>query len=227
MNMNVAAELKKNYLFENLPEAVLGEISLFCRPTRYSRKTFLFNEGDLADGFYLLVSGKVIVFKVSEEGKEQIIHIVEPGQTFAEASVFSGGTYPAFARAIDESWVLYIPKKEFLEMLKNKPEISIRMLSSMSAWLRRMVDLVEDLSLKDVEARFLRFLKNSMEKKGVRIDRHTEIELDVDKAVIASKINAVPETFSRMLKRLSEKNVIEVTKNKIKIISPDVLEKTP
>jgi CRP/FNR family transcriptional regulator len=111
-----------------------------------------------------------------------------------------------------------------MDMLTEKPDIAIRMLSSMAAWLRRMVDLVEDLSLKDVEARFLRFLKNRMERQGIDIDKDTEIELDVDKAVIAAKINAVPETFSRMLKRLSEKNVIEVKRNRIRIISPEALE---
>lgn len=222
--MDVARELKKNFLFENLPDDILKEIAAFCRPSTFSRKSVIFHEGDPAEGFYLLVAGKVIVFKVSFEGKEQVIHIVEPEQTFAEASVFSGGTYPAFAKAIEDSQLIFIPKKEFLDKLTEKPEIAIRMLSSMAAWLRRMVDLVEDLSLKDVEARFLRFLKNRLERTGAAIDKDTEIELDVDKAVIAAKINAVPETFSRMLKRLSEKKIIEVRRNRIRIISPEVLE---
>jgi CRP-like cAMP-binding protein len=224
MNMNIPGELKKNFLFQDLPEDVLGEIALFCRPSRFKRKTFIFDEGDPADGFYLLVSGKVIIFKISAEGKEQVIHIIEPGQTFAEATVFSGETYPAFAKTIDDSQLVFIPKNDFLNKVREKPEIAIRMLSSMSAWLKRMVELVEDLSLKDVEARFLRFLKNRLELKGVKIGKDTEIELDVDKAVIAAKINAVPETFSRMLKRLSDKNVIEVKRNKIRIISPEALD---
>lgn len=224
MNMNIPGELKKNFLFQDLPEDVLGEIALFCRLSRFKRKTFIFDEGDPADGFYLLVSGKVIIFKISAEGKEQVIHIIEPGQTFAEATVFSGETYPAFAKTIDDSQLVFIPKNDFLNKVREKPEIAIRMLSSMSAWLKRMVELVEDLSLKDVEARFLRFLKNRLELKGVKIGKDTEIELDVDKAVIAAKINAVPETFSRMLKRLSDKNVIEVKRNKIRIISPEALD---
>ncbi len=222
--MDVTSALKKNFLFQNLPDDALAEIARFCRQSRFSRKSLLFNEGDNAEGFYLLVSGKVIVFKVSAEGKEQVIHIVEPGQTFAEASVFSGGTYPAFAKTIEDSLLVFIPKKEFMNMLAEKPDIAIRMLSSMAAWLRRMVDLVEDLSLKDVEARFLRFLKTRLERTGVDIEKDTVIELDVDKAVIAAQINAVPETFSRMLKRLSEKNVIEVKRNRIRVLSPEVLE---
>ncbi len=224
MNMDIPGELKKNLLFQDLPDDVLAEIALFCRPSRFKRKTFIFDEGDSADGFYLLVSGKVIIFKISAEGKEQVIHIVEPGQTFAEATVFSGETYPAFAKTIDDSQLVFIPKNDFLNKVREKPEIAIRMLSSMSAWLKRMVELVEDLSLKDVEARFLRFLKDRLERKGVKIGKDTEIELDVDKAVIAAKINAVPETFSRMLKRLSDKNVIEVKRNKIRIISPEALD---
>lgn len=219
-SMSITKDLRRSVLFEQLEEKDLDELSGFCRKIRVDKKAILFNEGDEANGFYLLLTGRFAIFKLSDEGKEQILHFVEPGQTFAEGAVFAGGAYPASARSLNRSELIFIPRKEFMKELRNKPDIAIRMLYSMSLWLKRMVELAEDLSLKDVEARFLRFIKNAAKREGKPLSKGTEVELGMEKSVIAAKINAVPETFSRMLKKLSTKKIIEVTRTKIKIIDP-------
>lgn len=223
--MDLTRALKKTFLFESLTEGELQKIASFCRTLKVSKKGIVFHEGDSAEGFYVLSSGKVVVYKISEEGKEQVIHIVEQGQTFAEGAVFSGKSYPASAKTLTDSKIIYVPKEPFFTLLSENPEITPKILHSMSIWLKKLVDVIEDLSLKDVESRFLRFLVTRMEKKGIPIETDRIFELEVEKSVIASKINATPETFSRMLRRLIEKKILEVKRNKIRILKPEVLKK--
>lgn len=224
VTMDISSALKKTFLFESLSPEELKEISSFCKLSTPRKKTLLFSEGDKAEGFFVLSKGKVAVFKMSEEGKEQILHIVDPFQSFAEAAVFSRQSYPASARTLSDSTIIHIPKKHFFQLLRDKPDITPKILHSMSIWLKRLVDVIEDLSTKDVESRFLRYLDGRMAEKGYKREGGIELLLDVEKSVIASKINVTPETFSRMLKRLVDKGVLEVKGNRIKLLKPELLK---
>ncbi len=222
--MNVRDYLKRTPIFEGISPENLELVSSFSKLVKFPRKTLIFSEGEKAKGFYAVVEGKVAVFKTSYEGKEQILHIVEPPHTFAEAAVFGGNEYPASCRTLTDTTLVFVPKKELLSALKENHELSLQILRSLSIWLRRMVDLVEDLTLRDVEERFIKFLKETAEKEGIPPGDGQVIRFDVEKSVIASKIHAAPETFSRMLKRMTEKGLIEVKGPQIKVLDWSIFE---
>jgi CRP-like cAMP-binding protein len=211
--------LRKTPLLSTLPDDDLRRIADLAVSRRFARKEAVFREGDRADGFFIVSSGKVKVFKLSGEGKEQVLHVLEAGQTFAEAVIFEGGGYPAHAEALTDAELLLLPKRPFVDLLERHPKVAIRMLASLSRWLKRMTDLAESLSLKDVETRLVFYLSEELKARGIPAKDGAELELAIGKNVLASRLGTVPETFSRTLKKLQDDGLIDVRGKRIRILS--------
>jgi CRP-like cAMP-binding protein len=211
--------LRKTPLFATLPDDDLRRVADLALSRRFAKKEAVFREGDRADGFFIVASGKVKVFKLSGEGKEQILHVLEAGQTFAEAVIFEGGGYPAHAEALTDAELLFLPKRPFVALLERHPVVAIRMLASLSRWLKRMTDLAESLSLKDVETRLVLYLSEELKARGIPARDGAELELPVGKNVLASRLGTAPETFSRTLKKLQDDGLIAVRGKRIRIVS--------
>jgi CRP/FNR family transcriptional regulator len=215
--------LRKTPLFSSLPDDDLRRVAAIAVLRRYAKKEAIFREGDRADGFFVISSGKVKVFKLSDEGKEQVLHVLEPGQSFAEAAIFEGGVYPAHAEALADSEILLLPKRAFIDLVEKNPKVALRMLASLSKWLKRMTDLVESLSLRDVEARLVFYLSEELKARGIPLKDGAELELTIGKNVLASRLGTVPETFSRTLKKLQDDGLIGVRGKRIRIVSAESL----
>ena len=223
MTFPIAETLRKSPLFANLPPDDLRRVEGIASVRRHAKKESVFREGDRADGFFVVASGRVKVFKLSEEGKEQVLHLLGPGQSFAEATIFEGGTYPAHAEALDETELVYLPKRPFTDMLEKNPRIALRMMASLSRWLKRMTDLVDSIALRDVETRLVKFLSDEMKGRGVPVKDGAVYVLDVTKNVLASRLGTVPETFSRTLKKLQEEGKIQVKGKQIRVLDAEAL----
>ena len=222
--MDIEAALKKCPLFSGLEDREIAEVKAISTSRRYPRGTPIFSEDEEAKGFFVLISGRVKVYKLSPEGKEQILHIISPGETFAEAALFAGSTYPAFAESLGETRVLYFSKQGFLNLIRRNPQISLNMIASLSHWLRKFVSLVEELSLKDVSARLSKYLVDLSVKSGRSSDRGVEFELDISKSQLASQLGTISETLSRALRKLRDRKIIEVEGKKITILQKEALE---
>ena len=223
MTLRPTDVLRKTPLFATLPDADLRRVSDLAVSRRFSKKEAVFREGDRADGFFIVGSGKVKVFKLSGEGKEQILHVLEAGQTFAEAVIFEGGVYPAHAEALTDADLLFLPKRPFVDLLERTPGVAVRMLASLSRWLKRMTDLAESLSLRDVETRLVFYLSEELKARGIPPKDGAELDLPIGKNVLASRLGTVPETFSRTLKKLQDDGLIEVRGKRIRIVSAERL----
>ncbi|MEI7959208.1 MAG: Crp/Fnr family transcriptional regulator, partial [Verrucomicrobiota bacterium] len=157
-NLAIANSLRACALFDGIAAEDLESIATFVVPKALNKGDYLFHEGSPAEGFYVVRSGSINVHRVSPAGREQVISVFRAGQSFAEAAVASQGGYPADARALEASNVLLVPKTDFVELLRRRPELALRMLASMSQHLRVIVGLVDDLTLKDVETRLANWL---------------------------------------------------------------------
>src|SRR3972149_3496495 len=167
MVVAMSETLRKTPLFFNLPPEDLSRIAGISSLRHCAKRETVFREGDRADGFYVVVSGSVKVFKPAEDGKEQVLHILKAGQSFAEATIFEGGVFPANAEALCDGDLLFLPKRPFIDLLEKNPKMALRVLGSLSKWLKRMTDLVENLALRDVEARLVFFVSEEMKRLGV------------------------------------------------------------
>ena len=215
--------LRKTPLFATLPEDDLRRVADLAVSRRFAKKEAVFREGDRADGFFIVVSGKVKVFKLSGEGKEQVLHVLEAGQTFAEAVIFEEGGYPAHAETLTDAELYFLPKRPFVDLLERHPNVAIRMMASLSRWLKRMTDLAESLSLKDVETRLIFYISEEFKARGIPPKDGAELDLPIGKNVLASRLGTVPETFSRTLKKLQDDGLIGVRGKRIRILSAERL----
>ena len=122
---------------------------------------------------------------------------------------------------------MFLPKRQFIELIEKNPKIALRMLASMSRWLKRMTDLVESIALRDVEARLVRFVSEDMASRGMPIADGAVYEFPVSKNVLASRLGTVPETFSRTLKKLQDEGKIRVRGKQLRILDAGTLFDTP
>jgi CRP/FNR family transcriptional regulator len=218
-----ADDLKPNIrdlpLFSALSVAEMRQLMRQSSVRAYKRHEIVFMEGDPYAGLYLVLSGRVKVFKTNPEGKEQIIHLVGPREPFADVPLFTGGPYPATAQALEDTRVLFIAKQAFLDLLQGNPEISLRMLGAFAKRLRRMVQLVEKLSLKEVTTRLAHYLLDESKNAA-----HSTFQLPISKANLAAYLGTIPETLSRSLRELEDNGIISVQGRQIIIHNQQMLQ---
>jgi CRP/FNR family transcriptional regulator len=205
-------------LFAGLPPADLEKIADTTVAKSLEKDEYLFREGAVAQGFYIVQRGAVNIHRVTAVGKEQTIHVFRAGDSFAEAALASPTGYPADARAQEPTQVLLVQKDGFTALLRRQPELALRMLGSMSSHLRVLVGQIEDLTLKDVETRLANWLiKRCPNPQG---EAPVDIELTVTKRVLAAELGTVGETLSRTLAKFRKQKLVGVTGKTVTILSP-------
>jgi len=218
--MKISDEIAKASLFNGLPADHLEGLAQICLDQKFEKGQSLFSEGGSAKGFYLVVAGKIKIYKLSLEGKEQILHIFGPGEICGEVPVFAGGSYPANADAIEPTTALFFPRSSFVELIRREPSIALNMLGILSRRLRQFTHLVEDLSLKEVPGRLAAYLIFLGERSG----GPEILELDVTKAQLASLLGTIPETLSRILAKMAQQGILAVEGRKITLLDRKALE---
>lgn len=203
----LAHSLRACELFAGLPAADLEAIATFSILKPLPKGTHLFREGETSEGFYVVQRGAVSVHRVSPAGKEQVIRVFRAGDSFAEATLATGTGYPADARAVEASTVVLIPRTPMLTLLAHRPDLALRMLGAMSQHLRVLVGLVDDLTLKDVETRFLNWL---LKRCGRDARGAASVELASTKRVLAAELGTSSETLSRTFAKLREEGLLDV-----------------
>jgi CRP/FNR family transcriptional regulator len=216
--------LRRCPLFAGLKEEDLKKIKAIASLKQVGKKEVLFSDGEEAKGFYVILSGKIKLYKISPEGKEQILHVVSAPDAFAEAALFLEGSYPAFAEALIDSQLLFFPKRDFIHLIERNPQLSINMIVSLSHFLRRFASLIEELSLKEVSSRIAKYLIDLSLKSAKEGKIPKEVELDLSKTQLASKLGTISETLSRTLAKMKAKGIIDVKKNRILILNRGTLE---
>ena len=217
----IAATFRSCQLFSGLPPSVLEAIAAFSLLRNVPKGGYLFREGDPAEGFYVVQKGALNVHRVSGAGKEQVIYVFRAGESMAEASLASERGYPASARALEPSGVVVVPKAPFLALIARRPDLGLRMLASMSQHLRVLVGLVEDLTLKDVETRFLNWLVKRCPRGATGA---AVVELGSTKRVLAAELATSSETLSRTFAKLRDEKLIVVRGATVRIASVAALQ---
>lgn len=207
--------LRQNPLFSGLDEKGLGMVEGIAVLKTVKRGAVLFSQGDGAHGFYLVVSGKIKIYRLSPQGQEYVMRIVGPSETIAEAAVFSGKSYPASAEAIEDSRLYYLSKSDFLSIIQESPQLALNMMTGLSLLLRQLAQQVEDLSLKEVSARLGRFFLEEAEKVSPLPGNGLNIPLTLKKSLLASRLGTIGETLSRTLAKMKQKEIIDIHKNVI------------
>ncbi len=201
-------------LWRGLPEEQVDQLAKIAIAQTYTKGEIIFQAGDEGSGFFIVVSGRIKVYKTSVEGKEQILHLFVAGDHFAEVPAFDGQNFPASAMALETSELLFFPRTSFLNLLQEQPSLAIKILGVFARHLRIMAQLVEDLSLKEVPGRVATYLLYLSDRNN----SSDTVELDMTKSQLAALLGTIPETLSRVFAKLSAEDIINTNGSTIKLL---------
>jgi CRP/FNR family transcriptional regulator, dissimilatory nitrate respiration regulator len=219
--MKKTIEIIKNIsAFSGLSPAQLEEVRRIAVKREFTKGDPVFFEGDRGNGFYIVVDGLVKVFKLAPDGKEQILHIIGPGEPFGEVAVFAGRSFPANAEALADSLLLFFPRDAFVNLISRNPSLALQMLAVLSMRLRQFAVQVENLSLKEVPGRLASYLLLLADEQ----DDPQRAELPIPKGQLASLLGTIPETLSRIFTKMAAQGLIEVNGRNIRIVDRAGLE---
>lgn len=211
----LSRSLKDLPFFAGLGDRELDEIASIGIDKKYEKGETIFCEAEPVRGLFILKEGLVKIYKLSPEGKEQILHFVYPGETFAGAPIFlKKAHYPASAECEEDSTVIMIPRENLFGLIKTNSAFALKILESFSMYLNDLVSLVEDLSLKDVAKRLAKFLLET-----------NLIDTNLTKTEIASRLGTVREVISRTLSMFQSKGLIKLRGKTILITDKSRLSK--
>lgn len=217
--MRIIDHLAKVPLFAGLTSDQLAELSMILTDQEIKRGQIIFSEGDPGIGFYIVVSGAIKIYKLSMDGKEQILHIFESREPFAEAAVFAGTPFPAHAMTLKNSRIFFFPRDAFIDLIMKYPSLSLNMMAALSMQLKKFAYMIESLSLKEVPGRLAAHLLFLYEQQG----ESAEVDLKIAKTHLASLLGTIPETLSRILTKMQKQGIIASNGSIVEILDYDTL----
>jgi len=220
MNMNIPEILATIPIFNGLPQEQYNDLAAIIVDKTFKKGQIIFSEGDPGTGFYVVVDGRVKIYKLSMDGKEQILHLWGAGEPFGEVALFTGQNFPAFAETMEKTRIFYVPRQAFADLIEKNPSLALNLLATLSMRLHKFANLIEDLSLKEVSGRLAAHFIDLSRRQG---DANS-IKLDLAKGQLASLLGTIPETLSRTLTKMVRQGLIQTDGPNIAIINRDDLE---
>lgn len=214
--------LAKTPYFGDLKRPQLTAIARAVVERRYRRGDFVFHEGDACEGLYVVKSGRARVYKISPEGREQVLLVAGPGETFNEVAVFDGGPNPASVEALEPTVLLLLRKSDLLAIVDAEPEVGRAFTRVFASHLRRLAGLVEDLSFKTVTGRVARILLDQLPSASEgRVEEPRPHRLT--QRQIAAMAGTAREVAARALKALEQQGAIRIERGRIVVIDHRLL----
>lgn len=189
-------------LFSGLQPSQRYVLAQMAMRRNYPAGTMIFRQDEPCPGLFVIDRGQVRVFRVSPSGQEHVLHLCGPGQTFAEIASIGDFPLPACAQAAEPTDCLLIPHDRLNRQLAENHELCRQLLVGMAFWVRHLVQLLEDVVLRDATGRVARYLLDLPMADGL------SIELPAAKKDVASHLNLTSETFSRVLRQLGDMKVL-------------------
>ena len=205
-------------LFTDLNRPELERLALGCQLRRLSRGDTVFRVGEACEDFHVTVTGQVKLYALSPAGQEKVIELVGPGNSFAEALMFTGRPYILNAQALADSLVLSISKTAVLTEIQQDPRFALRMLAGISRRLHGLVHDVESYALHSGVQRVIGYLLRDQIAEDCVSGEMFTVSLPVSKATIASRLSLTPEYFSRVLHELEAAGLVRIDKRDVHIL---------
>ncbi|MES9946285.1 MAG: Crp/Fnr family transcriptional regulator [Candidatus Thiodiazotropha sp.] len=215
--MNI--DIRMAHLFSALNDDHVRQVMESSHTGTFKDGESLFETGDEANRFFLVIGGQIKLFRVSSNGDQKIIDIIQPGNTFAEALMFmEHPIYPVSAEALGPARVISFDNQRFLQILSQSIDVCFRIMGTMSQRLRSLIKEIDDLTLQSATTRLCAMLLRRMDDVG-----QDHFTLPAAKGVLAARLSMKPETFSRILQNLSTKNIISTKSNEIQVLDESLL----
>jgi CRP-like cAMP-binding protein len=212
--------LSRQPLFTDLSEAERERLARGCQLRRFERGEDVFRVGQRCEEFHVCVTGQVKLYAVSPAGAEKVIDLISPGQSFAEALMFTGSPYIISAQALTDALLLSVSKQAVEAEIARDARFALRMLAGISRRLHGLVHDVEAYALHSGMQRVIGYLLRDIAADG---REPVTVSLPVSKATIASRLSLTPEYFSRVLHELEAAGLVRIDKRDIHILDARAL----
>jgi len=202
--------------FAALDEDTLASIAATAAYRAYAPDEIIFLEGEPCAGLFCVESGHVKIYKASTEGREQILHIAGPSESFNDVAVFDGGPNPASAQAMEAVALCVVERPALLSLFDHHPKLAQAVVAVLAARARMLVGMVEDLSLRSVAGRLAKLLLNQASRGDQAIPlTHQQM---------AARLGTVREMVSRALRELESEGLVRRQGRQIVIVDRAALE---
>lgn len=216
--------LKQIDIFEDLKEPQLEKVDNIAIHKFLKKKELIYLPGDRSDKVYLLKEGRVKVSRLSEDGKEMTMVILEPGEIFGESALYSDDeTRSTMAEALDDALVCTVYRRDFEEMLKNQPELSLKLTKEVGKRRREIESRLEDMVFRSVPARLAHLLLNLADKYGKEKKEGILLDIPLTHMEIANLIGSTRETTTTELNNFKREGLITVKTRDIYLTDPEGL----
>jgi len=216
--------LKNSSLFRTLPDEILRSISQEAIVTFHKKREIIYLPASERNHIYLLAKGKVKISRLSEDGREIIIEIINPGNVFGEMAIFSEDERNNMATALDKSIILRFEARSLKKLLNKFPEFALNMLNLIAAKKRNLENKIEDLAFRNVPSRLARVLLQMADIYGQKDNGHIRIPARLSQQEIGNLIGSTRETTSHFLNRLKKIGFIDFGKKEINILDHQKLK---
>ena len=197
-NFNIPRFLAVMPLFNDLSPDELNRVAMGCQVRRLARGDTIFRYGEPCEEFHVVISGQVKLFAISPAGQEKVIELVGPGQSFAEALMFTDKPYILNAQSLANSLLLTVCKQTMLTEIERDPRFSLRLLAGISRRLHGLVHDIESGALHSGMQRVIGYLLREHQANPGPVDSVYTVSLPVSKATVASRLSLTPEYFSTL-----------------------------
>ena len=218
----IIATLRQTHMFADLPSEDIQLVAECCVTRTLSKSETLFREGQNAEGFYIVQSGAINVFRITPDGREQIICVFKHPDSFAEVTLATTESYPADAVALEPSQVIMVQKSGFRDLILRKPKLSLHMIASMSLHLKHLVQTIQDIKGRQIEYRLAHWLLQQAPDSVARPP--LAFNLPVSKKVLAGQLGVTSETLSRTFARFRQEELIKVDGSLVEILQLEGLQ---
>ncbi len=215
--------LKKVPFFSPLEEAELHPILTHLQVRQIGKNETIFREGTPGEYLFMIRTGNVKIYKLSEEGREQILGVFGPGDFFAELPLLDGGKYPASAEALTAGTLVQLSRDNFLEILNEHPGVVTKILETVGARLRYFTNMVADLTLKDASRRLAGFLYEKARRHALPGQKEVRFPMELTHQEIASLIGTARETVSRTLQQFQKEEMINIKERHVTVLDMERL----
>lgn len=220
----ITAALRATPLFNSIDSSELISLSSRATLRRYSGGELLFSEGEPCSGLFVVLSGRIRIFKISRGGREQVLAMEGSGGSIAELPVFDGEAYPASAMAVEPSELVFVSRSDFRAVCLENPDLSLKVLQVVGSRLRRLVGIIEELSFTTLRHRLISWLLKEAKSHGRPSGPGVSFTLTISHHELAAQIGTVRELVSRNMARLQAQNLITMNGHELTIIDESALE---
>ena len=207
--------LKKIDLFKNLSDEELKELEHYVTTAMYRKKEDIFTEGDAPEWFYIVLTGKIKVTKISHDGKEIILELISPYDIFGGVAVLRNFPYPANAVAMEDSEILKISRKNLMRLVDRFPNLMFCIALQLGDRMKSSYDSLKNIALERVEARIAALLLKLGNKVGVETDAGLMIDMRLTKQDVADMVGTTVETSIRTFSKFKKEGLVTDSDGKI------------